>query len=231
MFRSLIAGFSGRIPSRCAVCHLWPAQPVCEDCVAEFAQPVPRCNRCALPVLAGMHQCGECITLPPAFDRCVAAVNYQYPWSLLVVDFKFSGQAAWARSLAGLLRSAPWAEPALEQADMVIPMPLAPARLQERGFNQSLLLAHSLGYDKVRNDLLLRVLDTRAQSALPRKERLANVQNAFAIDPLRHTQLQGQRIVLLDDVMTTGASLGAAAGVLRRAGASHITAMVFARTV
>ena len=87
-----------------------------------------------------------------------------------------------------------------------------------------------LDASKVRSDWLLRVKETPPQSSLPRKERFAKVRGAYALEPAKATAVRGQRIVLLDDVMTTGASLHAAAQVLRRAGASHITVLVFART-
>ena len=128
------------------------------------------------------------------------------------------------------MRSAPWVEPALESADVLLPMPLSRERLRERGFNQALVLARALEPAKVMSHVLLRIQDTPPQSSLPRKERLRSVQHAFAVDPLQATHLKGRRVVLLDDVMTSGASLHAAAGVVRQAGAEHITAMVFART-
>lgn len=170
------------------------------------------------------------MTNPPALDAALAAVAYDYPWSGLVADFKFHGKTAWARTFAGLLRSAPWVEPALDAADMVMPMPLSAQRLSERGFNQTLLLARALSPAKVRTDLLLRIQDTPPQRTLPRRERLRSVQHAFAVDPLHNAALKGKRVVLVDDVMTSGASLAAAAASVRRAGAAHITGLVFART-
>jgi len=146
------------------------------------------------------------------------------------VDFKFHQHTGWATSLATLMRSAPWVEPALERADLLIPMPLSDERLRTRGFNQTALLARALEPAKVASDVLLRIQDTPPQSALPRKERLANVQNAFALDPLHRARLRGLRVVLLDDVMTSGASLQAAARVLRQADVAHLTTLVFART-
>jgi ComF family protein len=146
------------------------------------------------------------------------------------VDFKFHEQPAWARSFAMLMRAAPWIEPALDCADMLIPMPISRERLRERGFNQTLLIARQLARDKVTNDVLLRVRDAPAQSTLPRKERLHNVANAFAVDPLRVDALRGKRVVLLDDVMTSGASLHSAATALKKAGVGHLCTMVFART-
>lgn len=218
-----------RLPSQCAVCHAWPSQPVCEACVQLFAQPGPRCRRCALPLPEGRDECGACITAPPSMDAALTAVAYAYPWSKLVLEFKFSEHPAWARSIALLMRSAPWVEPALDAADLVLPMPLSMQRLQERGFNQALLLARALAPDKTRAQWLLRVRNTAAQSSLSRAERLTNVQHAFAVDPLHHSALQGKRLVLVDDVMTSGATLEAATACLRQAGAAHITTLVFAR--
>jgi ComF family protein len=163
-------------------------------------------------------------------DACVAAVSYVYPWAGLVTAFKFHGQPAWAGSFATLLRSMPWVEPALEQADMVLPVPLWPARLATRGFNQALQIARTLEPAKTRADLLLRIRDTQAQSAQNRSEREVNLQGAFTVDPLQNHRINGCRIVLIDDVMTTGATLFEASHALRAAGAAHITGMVFART-
>ena len=230
MFLQLLEGLRQRIPSQCAVCRSWPSQPVCEACVGEFAQPVHRCHTCAIPVVGNMPQCGDCIAEPPPMDQCIAAVAYAYPWSGLVAQFKFQAHTGWAGSFATLLRSAPWVEPALEAADLLIPMPLSSQRLRERGFNQTLLLARALAPGKVAHGLLLRIRDTPPQRSLPRDERLRSVQDAYAVDPLKVAALRGKRVVLLDDVMTSGASLHAAARALREAGASHIAAMVLART-
>jgi len=230
MFRPLIDRASRLFPARCAVCHAWPSRVVCNACVARFAQPVPRCATCALQVPVGVRQCGACLTSPPPLDACLAAVTYDWPWSDCVTQFKFGGQPGWAAALATLMRSTPWVEPALDAADRVLPMPLARERLAERGFNQAWLLARRLAPGQTDATLLLRTRHTPAQSALKRAERLRNVQGAFAVEPLRAPALRGQRVVLVDDVMTSGASLHAAALALRQAGAAHITALVFART-
>ncbi len=229
MFYRWLASITEAIPSQCAVCHRWPAHPVCEDCVARFAQPGPRCQRCALPVPEGVAVCGACLRAPPPLDACVAAVSYRFPWSRVITEFKFRARPGWGASLARILRSAPWVEPALEQADLVLPMPLSPQRLRERGFNQSLLLARALAPHKLDARLLLRIRHTDPQSALPRAQRLRNVRHAFLVEPLRIAALAGARVVLVDDVMTSGASLHAACTVLQAAGAAHVTGLVLAR--
>lgn len=230
MLRRLIARINSAIPSQCAICHAWPARTVCEACVTRFAQPCPRCATCALAVPQGLAQCGACVKSAPPLDQCFAAVSYGYPWDDCIGRFKFQQSPGWAAALATLLRSTPWVEPALEEADCVVPMPLSVERLKERGFNQALELTRCLAARKADARLLLRIRHTLPQSELPRARRLRNVAGAFAVDPLRAGTLRGQRVVLVDDVMTSGASVFAAAAALRQAGAAHITALVVART-
>ncbi len=196
--------------------------PGSSPCSANLSRTCPGRYRASAPYAA-------CVLAPPALDACVAAVAYEYPWPDLIVQFKFGGRPAWAASFAALLRSAPWVEPALENAQVVLPMPLSERRIRERGFNQALELARNLAPGKLRQGLLLRIRDTPPQSELKRLERLRNVRHVFAVEPLRAAELQGARVVLLDDVMTSGASIYSAAGALRAAGAVHITGMVLAR--
>ena len=164
----------------------------------------------------------------------MAAVPYSYPWSGLIAAFKFQQEAGWARQLAQLMRSTPWVEPTLEQVDWIIPMPLSSERLRERGYNQAWELAKQLvgrsARHKLRSDLLLRITDTLPQPGLPRSARIRNVQQAFAVNPMLAHQVASRNIALIDDVMTSGASLFSAAATLRRAGAANITGLVLART-
>lgn len=230
MLHHLLQGLAGMLPGECAVCHAWPARPVCERCIARFARPVPRCRRCALPVPEGVAQCGHCVREPPPLDACHAAVTYAYPWSALITQFKFHGEPGWASTLGTLMRGTPCVQPALEAAEHVVPMPLAPERLRQRGFNQALLLARCLAPAKTRPELLVRTRHTPAQSALDRDARRANVKGAFAAEPLRAAELRGAHVVLIDDVMTSGATVFSAAVALRQAGAASVTAVVLART-
>ncbi len=228
--RKGIARLLHALPSQCRVCHAWPTHSICEACIERFAQPQLRCQTCALPVPTQIKHCGACIKTPPPLDICLAAVSYAFPWSNLIVDYKFHSQPGLASAFALLQRSTPWVEPALDAANLVLPMPLSKGRLQTRGFNQALTLARQLAPDKTDQRLLLRIKDTPAQSSLKRADRLNSLNDAVAIEPLLVEKIRGARLVLVDDVMTSGASLYAAARVLRSAGAAHITGLVIART-
>jgi ComF family protein len=235
MLRTTLRRLGAWLPSQCAICHAWPARRVCDACAARFAQPQARCTGCALPLPASGHapegmRCGTCLRTPLGLERCVAAVDYAYPWAGIVGHYKFQADPAWASTLARLLHSTPWAEPLMDAADWVLPIPLSAHRLRERGFNQALLLARILTPAKTDATLLLRLHDTQAQSGLGRAQRLRNLQGALAVDPLRASALQGRSVLLVDDVMTTGATLQAAAQALRQAGAGTVSALVFART-
>ncbi|MFT7115979.1 MAG: ComF family protein [Rhodoferax sp.] len=230
MLRRLTQRLLEALPSQCAVCHAWPTQAVCEACITRFAQPQTRCRTCALQVALGVQQCSVCVRTPPPLDLCLAAVSYAFPWSDLIVNYKFYNHPGRASAFALLLRSTPWVEPALEAADWVLPLPLSPQRLKTRGYNQALLLAQRLTVEKTDPHLLRRVKDTPPQSSLERSARLDNVRHAFAVPPHCAARLRDARLVLVDDVMTSGASLYTAAHVLRAAGAAHITGLVIART-
>lgn len=230
MFAASLRRWLDALPSQCLVCRVWPSQSLCESCVTRFAQPRHRCLSCAIVLPADVLQCGQCIKTVPPLDRCLAAVSYEYPWSGLITGYKFRQQTGRAAALALLLRSAPWVEPALESADLLLPIPLSDARLKQRGFNQAQLLAQQLAPGKCETNLLLRLTDRPAQSSLSRSQRVTGLEQAFVVDPLRYQRIRGARVVLIDDVMTSGATLGAAARVLRAAGATHITGIVVART-
>lgn len=229
-FTGALRRWATRLPSQCAFCHAWPAQRVCHACHSQFARPQSRCTTCARAVPEGVARCGECVVHPPPLDACIAAVPYGYPWALALSEFKFRGDPGWTSALAQLMREAPGAREVLAQADLVLPIPLSHERLRERGYNQALLLARALIPLKTHATLLLRTRPTGAQSSLPRAQRLRNLRGAFAIDPLGAPLLDGRRVVLVDDVMTTGATLCTAAALVRQAGAQHVSALVFART-
>jgi ComF family protein len=216
--------------SQCHVCRAWPTHPLCEACVARFAPVVHRCQGCGLALPAATARCGTCLREPPPWQRAVAAVSYGFPWAGLIGRFKFQDDPGLARPLAQLMRANPAVEDALAQATHLLPVPLSAQRLRQRGYNQAQLLAQALAPALTRSGWLLRTRDTPAQHGLPRAQRLLAQRGAFALDPLRAPALRGQSVLLLDDVMTTGASLRACAEVLQQAGVAELGVLVLART-
>ena len=187
------------------------------------------------------QRCTACLTTPSALTSCHAALDYDFPWDRCMADFKFGDQPGLAQVLAPLMWHAPGIAPVLEQADLVVPMPLSRERLHRRGYNQ----AHELGralFQQLHLDghqgsrpcyspyLLHRVRDTSEQSALDAKARQANLFRAFQVLPADLAQVRDQRVVVLDDIMTTGASLQEAARALLQAGALSVAGVVLART-
>ena len=217
-------------PARCEVCHAWPAQPVCGACRTQFAQARHRCRLCALLLPDGAAVCGRCAQSPPPLDACHAAVSYAYPWSGLVSRFKFAGQAGWAGAFAELMLASSELRQEIAAARWLVPMPLSRERLAGRGFNQAHELARRLAPAKADARLAVRVRDTAPQAGLDRAARLSNLRHAFALEPARTAEVPGQAVVLVDDVMTSGASLFALAQVFRQAGAARVSAAVLART-
>ena len=163
--------------------------------------------------------------------RTIAALGYHSPWNALIADLKFHRRPGLARLFAQRLHEAVATQPSLG-TPLVMPIPLSAERLQERGYNQAWEIARrlarmlSLPADA---QTLLRLQDTPHQIGLPRTQRLSNVSKAFAVDPLRRHLLAGRQVAIVDDVMTTGATVEAAARVLLQAGATSVEAWVVAR--
>lgn len=219
-------------PSQCAVCHDWGRQRVCALCVERFAPVLPRCGRCGIEVPAGTGACGACLTDPPPFERTLAGVDYAHPWDGLITQFKFHAALDLAPALTQRLIDACHHvdEPA---PSLLLPIPLSAERLRERGYNQAWELARRLARAldcRADTSLLLRVKDTPHQLALAPDKRAGNVHAAFAVEPRRRAELTGATVTLVDDVMTTGATVSEAARVLLQAGAARVHVWVVART-
>lgn len=179
--------------------------------------------------------CGDCLQHPPEFDGTIVAADYAPPVDQLVLALKFGGRLALAPLFSRLLRDAVLQARGRHAAlpTLLIAVPLAGERLVERGFNQAheiaKPLASSLGIALVPH-MAWRTRDTRAQSQLPLQERHDNLRDAFSIEPQTVASLRGQHVGVVDDVITTGATLNALAAVLKRFGAARVTNLVFART-
>jgi ComF family protein len=168
----------------------------------------------------------------------VAAVDYAYPWDGLIARFKFRGEPGWARPMAELTLKTSSALALLQACDLVVPIPLTTARLASRGYNQAWELVkalraaapNELAQNDALADALVRLGETPDQHSLSREQRLRNLQGAFAAHPQHAARLAGARVLLVDDVTTTGATLHSAAQALLLAGAQQVSALVFART-
>lgn len=200
-------------------------QPLCAACARELPAAAAACPRCALPG-DGSLECGACIAAPPHYDASCAAFAYAYPVDVLIQALKYEGQLALAGLFARELHRRMGAAP---QADLIVPLPLHPRRLAERGFNQAAEIAKALSRLRgipVNARLARRVRHTAPQTELPWRERAGNMRHAFACDE----DLAGLRIAVVDDVMTTGATLGEFARTLKQSGAARVENWVVART-
>lgn len=214
------------LPRRCVLCNAPTTEgPFCQGCESELPRlPLVRCAVCAVPLASGTL-CGACLDAPPTFDRVSAVFAYDYPVDALVHAFKYGRRL----SLAGVLGKA-LAASVTPEADALVPMPLAPRRLSERGFNQAMELARFVSRRHgipIVASACRKVMDTAPQAALPWKERAKNVRRAFVCD----ADFGGLRLAVIDDVLTTGATLNELARVLRKAGAVSVAGWVVARTL
>lgn len=225
------------LPGTCQVCGAWPASAVCPACAGRFQDTGPRCQGCAARVEGDHALCGACLTraTPTPLQTCIAAVDYSYPWDGLIARFKFRQEPGWAAPFARQMLRSPRAVELLGECDLMAPVPLGAARLAERGYNQAWELLKALRRwggptQPGVPDALVRLIDTPEQHRLSREQRLRNLQGVFAAHPRHTAQLRGRHVLLVDDVTTTGATLHAAAQALVHAGATRVSALVFART-
>ena len=218
-------------PARCALCGQ-PGQQgldLCAPCEADFPLNDNVCEHCAEPLPREQSQptlCGACLQRPPSFDACVAPFRYAFPVDRMIQRLKYGRELCHGRILGQLL--ARHLARRDTRPELVIPVPLAPRRYRERGFNQARELAaplcRSLGL-VLRSDLVMRHRETREQAGLDRKERSKNMRDAFAL----MSPLQARHIAIVDDVVTTGSTVNDLSKLLRNAGAEWIEVWAVAR--
>lgn len=196
---------------------------LCRPCETELPHlSEEHCNQCALPSHA--ETCGRCLSNPPAFDKTDALFDYVFPINAVIQAYKYNQQLQTSWMLGSLLGN----KVSATGIDMIVPMPMHPQRLKERGFNQALEIAKNLPSAQIVNyQDVVRIKNTSPQASLPLKARAKNIRNAFQTN----IELTGLRIAIVDDVMTTGASLNELAKTLKKAGANHVECWVIARTL
>jgi ComF family protein len=216
-------------PPRCPACDAPrpAADALCGACALSLYPVGVACPRCAEP-LAGpvAHLCRRCATAAPPLARAVAAYRYGGQLAVALRRLKYQRRADIARDLAPLFAAT--LRPAAADADLVVPIPLHWTRLSQRGFNQAQLLAVACGI-RVAPFALSRTRRTPSQAGRTARERAANVRGAFAVAPGRRGQVAGAHVLLVDDVMTTGATANAAARALLDAGAARASCACLAR--
>ena len=225
------ARIAGRITQDCLLCGSTSSTAIiCAACGADLPRlRQPLCQRCARP-LAGaaddQKTCGHCLTEAPHYDATRAAFLYDFPIDKLIQSFKYGHRLALGPYLGAAL-GALGEHPA---ADLIVPMPLHAVRLRERGFNQALELARPLARAwqvPIDAQSCQRTRHTPAQAGLPLNKRVKNIRGAFHC----LKDFAGQRIVVVDDVMTSGASLDECARTLKLHGAVHVSVFVLARAL
>lgn len=212
----------------CVLCGIAANQDLCDPCIAHLPQlPDDHCPICLWPVPTA-EICGACLKKPPAFTRTIAALRYSFPIDALIHSFKYQANLAIAPILADLLIKKLTAIES--RADVIIPMPLHPIRLRERGFNQAMEISRYISKHMgimLLPDSCSRIKHTLPQAGLPWKNRQKNIRKAFSCK----IDLSGKHVALVDDVMTTGATLNELAKTLRQQGAAEISNWVVARTL
>jgi ComF family protein len=218
------------LPPRCLLCGDagMPGADLCAACAAELPRNHSCCARCALPLPAPAALCGACQRRVPAWDAAWAPFRYAWPLDRLEARYKFAADLAAGRTLGELWLREP--RPAA-MPQLLIPVPLHRSRLRERGYNQALELAKVLSRGlgvPLRHDALVRLRATGAQTELDAVGRRRNVRGAFALGAGVALPLPGH-VAVVDDVMTTGATVGECAKVLRGAGVSRVDVWVVGR--
>ena len=198
---------------------------VCHDCYQDLPwHTTPQCPQCGLS--SNGLVCGSCLNFPPDFDATISLFTYDFPLDAMMQAYKYGTMLSLGHLFGKVLSK----KAQLTEIDLIIPMPMHPTRLKERGFNQSLEIAKVIAKhhpEKLNSATVQRQKYTPPQASLPLKERVKNIKGVFAAN----ADLTGKRIAIVDDVMTTGASLNELAKTLKKAGAAHVECWVVARTL
>jgi ComF family protein len=206
----------------CYLCRGEADALLCAACDADLPRLTGAlCPRCALPAPGGAP-CGRCLARPPHYDATHAALSYDFPTDVLVLGLKFRGELALGPLFSRLMID----RISRSEVDCVMPVPLSTSRLRQRGYNQAAEIARPLAAS-LELGLCERSRDTPPQTDLPWAERSANVRGAFRCT----RSLDGASVAVVDDVMTTGATLDEIAATLKRAGAARVVNWVVARTL
>lgn len=224
------------LPPLCLSCGGMAGNPhgFCAACWGElhFITP-PVCAACGIPFdfeVDANALCGQCMSEKPVFTAARAALSYDDASRAVILPFKNRDRTDYVPAFTRLMHSA--GKNLLDASDVIVPVPLHPLRLFTRRYNQAAMLALGLGKlskKPVRLDALMRLKATKSQGHLHRSQRKANVARAFALHPRARKSMEGQAVLLVDDVLTTGATANACAKTLLDAGAKEVRVLALAR--
>ncbi len=224
-------------PSHCLACEqiISADSLFCEKCWVKLQFiSEPNCTICAYPFeFQGLSLiCGKCLTKKPSFDKAIAIFRYNHLLRKIIGSLKYRDQTFLAQKFARLLLAKSKSE--LADCDFIVAVPLHLKRLQKRKFNQAVLLAKNLvklaPTKKFFPDFLVRTKNTKPQIELRKKERENNLKNVFAVNKKYRELVRGKKILLIDDVMTTGATVENCAKTLKKCGARKVVVLTIART-
>lgn len=218
-------------PPQCVLCGRAgqpPAQDLCAGCEADLPLNANCCSVCAVPLASGDAVCGACLEKRPRFDACFAPYRYAYPLDHMVRRLKYAGAVAHGRVLGDLFAEQLEQRDRQDRPELLLPVPLGPARFRRRGYNQAVVLAEQIARRtgiQLQTDALVRTRDTLEQAGLDRRARRKNMRGAFAL--LR--PLHAAHVAIVDDVVTTGSTANELTRVLKRAGVERVEVWAIAR--
>jgi len=222
-------------PAGCLLCAASSSESkndyLCDGCLADLQGNQHACSLCALPIIESQStlMCADCLKSPPVFDRCLSAFVYAQPLEWMIQQLKFNEKLSYAPLLSSLMMHYLQGQALGQlQADVIIPMPLHPTRLKERGFNQSLLLLESVALEMdmpIDSISCQRIRDTAHQTGKTAQQRRKNIKGAFKFDNKKGYK----HVVIFDDVITTGSSVSELSKVLKRSGVERVDVWSLAR--
>ncbi|MDQ7826283.1 MAG: ComF family protein [Candidatus Eremiobacteraeota bacterium] len=233
MLKAFLEGLLDLVfPRHCCACGKISDQSLCVSCFSrsEYLSP-PFCRRCGIPMeQAGL--CDDCSIRNPSYEKAMSACSYEGVTRKAVISLKFRHNQDLAPILALLMMKRLQQEGGLPRIDCLVPVPLSQAGEKQRGFNQAFLLAAPISealHIPIRQDILRKKRETSSLKKLARKERFLTVSGSFEL--IDGNALKGATVLLIDDIMTTGATLEECAATLKQGGALGVFCLTLARTL
>ncbi len=224
-------------PVQCIICNKYQDQnQVCSDCWAKITFITkPYCSICSFPFAYENDLnavCGYCVMHKPKYDRAIAIMRYDYHSKKLIQKFKYQDQLHVLDYLVNLMLN--MGKEIIEQADIIVPVAMHKMKLLKRGYNQAALLAMNIAQNnnlQYLPQLITKIKTAPAQAELSKEERLKNIKNSFKLNPKFKADIKGKNILLVDDVITTGATIAECCRIIRAEKPAKIFVLTLAKRV